>query len=128
MSAQEKQKQALQDYKDGKIDELGLAKKLGIPTKTKEEKQIAIQQVRDMTTGGHDYTFSVKTPGKALPFTGGVGIFIKSTRVTSGGKVQIPIDIRKEWGLQDGQTVHWFEKNGDIILVPSTPWRQGKER
>ena len=82
-----------------------------------------------MTTGGIDSTFSLKTPGKTpLPFIGGVGIFIGQTTVTSGGKTQIPVAIRNLWKIQDGQSVMWFDHNGDIVLVPSTPWRKGRVR
>ena len=130
MSREEKKRRkAFQDYADEKIDELQLAKKLGYPTETEEEKRIAIQRVRDMPTGGRDHTFSDKTPGKPpLPFMGGTGIFIAQTTVTSGGKTQIPVLIRNQWELKDGQSVMWFDHNGDIVLVPSTPWRKGKFR
>ena len=120
---------AFQDYADGKIDELKLARKLGFPTETKAEQVEAIQQIRDMTTGGRDSTFQQKAPGRQpLPFTGGAGIFIDKTKVTSGGKVQIPAAIRHLWQLKDGHEVYWYDKNGEIILVPSTPWRNPRLR
>ena len=130
MSREEKRKRkALQDYADEKIDDLQLAQKLGYPTETENEKAIAIQRVRDMTIGGSDTTLKPKKPGRPpLPFMGGTGIFIDQTTVTSGGKTQIPASIRKEWNLEDGQVVMWFDHNGDIVLVPSTPWRKGKFR
>ena len=130
MSTREnKRKQAFQDYADGKIDELKLAKILGFPIKTKNEQADSIRKIKDMTTGGSDPTFSEKKPGRTpLPFIGGTGIFIDKTTVTSGGKTQIPVAIRNKWKLQDGHVVYWFEKNGDIILVPSTPLRKGKFR
>ena len=112
-----RRRKAFQDYADGKIDELKLAKKLGFPTETEAEKVTAIQQIRDMTPG--------RSP---LPFTGGAGIFIDNTTVTSGGKTQIPAAIRNKWGLKDGDKLLWFNKNGEIIIVPSTPWREGKLR
>ena len=40
----------------------------------------------------------------------------------------IPVAIRNLWKIQDGQSVMWFDHNGDIVLVPSTPWRKGKLR
>ncbi len=124
-----RRRKAFQDYADGKIDELKLAKKLGFPTETEAEKVDAIQRIRDMTTGGRDHTFSTKEPGRPpLPFTGGTGVFIDNTTVTSGGKTQIPAAIRNKWQLNDGDKIYWFEKNGDIIIVPSTPWREGKLR
>ena len=130
MSREEKRRRkAFQDYADGNIDELKLARKLGFPTETEEEKADSIQRIRDMVIGGRDSSFSTKEPGRPpLPFTGGAGIFIGSTTVTSGGKIQIPVAIRNKWGLQDGHKVHWFDKNGDIITVPSTPWREGRLR
>ena len=130
MSSQEKKrKQAFQDYYDEKIDELGVAKILGFPTNTEADKAEAIQKIRDMTIGGRDHTLSTKKPGSPpLPFMGGTGIFIDKTTVTSGGKVQIPVSIRKELDLKDGHVVYWFEKNGEIILVPSTPWRNPRLR
>ena len=130
MSREEKiRKQAFQDYYEDKLDELGLAKILGFPTETEAEQADAIQRIRDMTTGGRDPTFSTKEPGRPpLPFPGGTGIFIDKTTVTSGGKTQIPVAIRRKWELQDGHQVYWFEKNGDIIIVPSTPWRKGRLR
>jgi len=119
MSREEKRrKQAFQDYYEGKIDELKLAKILGFTIKTDAEQADAIQRIRDMATP--------QNPPR--PFTGGAGILIDTTTVTSGGKVQIPVAIRKLWGLKDGHKVHWFDKNGDIITVPSTPWRKGRLR
>jgi len=117
MSHEAKRRKAFQDYFEGNLDELGLAKKLGFPTKTKVEQADAIQKIRDMTTPQN-------TP---RPFPG-VGIFIDNTTVTSGGKTQIPIQIRKMWKLKDGDKIHWYAKNGDIIIVPSTPWRKGRLR
>ena len=130
MSREAKRRQkAFKDYADEKIDELKLAKKLGFPTETEAEQVDAIQKIRDMTTGGRDSTFQPKTPGRPpLPFTGGAGVFIDNTTVTSGGKTQIPAAIRNKWRLKDGDKIHWFDKNGDIIIVPSTPWREGKLR
>ena len=112
-----RRRKAFQDYYEGKIDELGLARKLGFPTKTKKEQKESEQKILDMTPE--------RSP---LPFTGGAGIFIDSTKVTSGGKTQIPAVIRNNWGLKDGDKLLWFNKNGDIIMVPSTPWRQGRLR
>ena len=124
-----RRKQAFQDYYEGNLDELGLAKKLGFSTETEAEKADSIQKIRDMTTGGRDYTLQQKQPGRSpLPFTGGAGIFIDNTTVTSGGKTQIPAAIRNKWRLKDGDKIHWFDKNGDIIIVPSTPWRKGRLR
>ena len=130
MSREEKRRRkAFQDFADEKIDELKFAKILGFPTETDVEKAEAIQRIRDMTTGGRDPTFQPKAPGRPpLPFTGGAGIFIDKTKVTSGGKVQIPAAIRHLWHLTDGHEVYWYDKNGDIIMVPSTPWREGKLR
>ncbi len=130
MSREEKRRRnAFQDYYEGKLDELGLAKKLGFPTKTKKERKESEQKILDMTTGGRDSTFQPKSPGRPpLPFTGGTGVFIDNTTVTSGGKTQIPAAIRNKWQLKDGDKIHWFEKNGDIIIVPSTPWREGRLR
>lgn len=113
-----RRRKAFQDYADGRIDELKLAKTLGYPTETKAEQVDAIQRIRDMTTP--------QNPPR--PFTGGTGVFIDNTTVSSGGKTQIPAAIRNMWKLKDGDKLHWFEKNGDIIMVPSTPWRKGRLR
>ena len=118
MSHEAKRRKAFQDYYEDKLDELGLAQILGFPTETEPEQAESIQKIRDMITPQN-------TP---RPFTGGVGIFIGSTKVTSGGKTQIPAAIRKLWGLKDGHLLRWFDKNGDIIIVPSTPWRKGRLR
>ena len=127
MSHEAKRRKAFQDYAEGKIDELKLAKKLGFKTETKAEQAESIQRIRDMTTGGRDPTFQQKQPGRPpLPFTGGVGIPIDNITVTSGGKTQIPSEIRRMWKLKDGDKIYWFEKYGDIIIVPSTPWRKGR--
>ena len=129
MSHEAKRRKAFQDYYEGNLDELKLAKKLGFPTKTKAEQEDSIQKILDMTTGGRDPTFQPKEPGRPpLPVTGGAGIFIDNTTVTSGGKTQIPAAIRNKWRLKDGDKIHWFDKNGDIIIVPSTPWREGRLR
>ena len=118
MSHDAKRRKAFQDYYEGNLDELGLAKKLGFPTETEPEQINAIQAIRDMATP--------QNPPR--PFTGGAGIFIDNTTVTSGGKTQIPAAIRNKWRLKDGDKIHWYEKDGDIIIVPSTPWRQGRLR
>jgi len=118
MSHDAKRRKAFKDYYEGKLDELGLAKKLGFPTATEQEQINAIQAIRDMTTP--------QNPPR--PFTGGAGIFIDNTTVTSGGKTQIPAAIRNKWRLKDGDKIHWYEKDGDIIIVPSTPWRKGRLR
>ena len=129
MSRKAKRRKAFKDYASGKIDELKLAKILGFPTETEEEQADSIRKILDMTTGGRDSTFQLKQPGRPpLPFTGGVGIPIDNTTVTSGGKTQIPSEIRRMWQLKDGDKIYWFEKDGDIIIVPSTPWRKGRLR
>ena len=129
MTQDAKTKKGFKDYAEGKIDELKLAKILGFPTETEAERKESIQKIEDMTTGGRDLTLQPKAPGRPpLPFTGGVGIFIDNTTVTSGGKTQIPSQIRKMWKLKDGDKIYWFDKNGDIIIVPSTPWRKGRLR
>jgi len=132
MSREAKRKRkAFQDYHEGKLDELGLAKKInfGFPMETEAEKADVIQRIRDMTTGGRDHTFSTKEPGRPpRPFTGGTGVFIDNTTLTSGGKTQIPAVIRNMWKIKDGDKLHWFQKNGDIVIVPSTPWREGRLR
>ena len=126
-----RRRKAFQDYYEGKLDELGLAKNInfGFPMETEAEKADVIQRIRDLTTGGRDSTLQQKAPGRPpLPFTGGTGVFIDNTTVTSGGKTQIPAAIRNKWQLKDGDKIYWFEKNGDIIIVPSTPWRNPRLR
>jgi len=129
MSQDAKTKKGFKDYAEGKIDELKLAKILGFPTETEAKRKESIQKIEDMTTGGRDHTFQPKAPGRPpRPFTGGVGTFIGNTTVTSGGKTQIPAAIREMWKLKDGDIVLWFEKNGDIIIIPDAPWRHGRMR
>lgn len=39
------------------------------------------------------------------------------TKVHSNGRVQIPIDVRKELGLSDGDKVCWFQDSQGRVFI-----------
>jgi len=42
---------------------------------------------------------------------------INITKVHSNGRVQIPIEIRKELKLSDGDKVYWFQDSQDRVFI-----------
>ena len=46
---------------------------------------------------------------------------LQSSIVTVKGQIVIPIEIRQKIGIRKGTRVFLEEKNGDIIVHPSTP-------
>lgn len=111
--------QAMRDWSQGKIDDLQLAVALGYPTQTPQEQDIALQRVRDLTTGGRDPTFQPKAPGApAAPFGGARGTLIGMTQLHGGGRVQVPAAIRRQLGLRDGHNVFWYELRGRYYISP----------
>ena len=42
---------------------------------------------------------------------------INITKVHSNGRVQIPIEIRKELELSDGDKVYWFQDSQDRVFI-----------
>ncbi len=40
--------------------------------------------------------------------------------VTTKGQVVIPSKIRKKMGIRNGTRIHFFEREGEIIIVPLT--------
>lgn len=113
-----------------KITDLQLATMLGYPVGTEQEQKIALQRIRDLTTGGRDYTFQEKVAGAPAPAFGGAkGNLVDMTTMHSGGRVQVPAQIRRQLGLQDGQNVFWYELGGRYFISPrelSTTYQRGK--
>ncbi len=51
------------------------------------------------------------------------------TEIHSNGRVQVPVEIRRMWGVQDRDNVYWFIDGDDVILrakPESKPWRKAK--
>ena len=46
---------------------------------------------------------------------------MKKSVVTVKGQVVIPSRIRKKYGIKKGTTVHFYDNEGEIKLVPLTP-------
>lgn len=42
---------------------------------------------------------------------------INITKVHSNGRVQIPIEIRKDMGLSDGDKVYWFQDSLGRVFI-----------
>lgn len=115
--------QAIQDYADEKIDELTLAQVLGYPVDTPKNQAIAIQRIRDFTAGAKP------VPERERKHKGAEGRLVNITTIHGDGRTQIPFEIRRDLGLQDGHKVFWYEKNGEIIIRTSeirTAWREGR--
>lgn len=121
---------AWKDWAEGKIPDLQLAKRLGYPVGTEQEKEIALQRIRDFTTGGRDHTFQEKVAGAPAPAFGGAkGNLVDMTTMHSGGRVQVPAQIRKQLGLQDGNNVFWYEIKGRYFISSrelSITYQRGK--
>ena len=118
--------QALTDWANERIDELGVAVAFGFDVSTPEAQAEAIQRVRDMIVGGQN--LGAKSAA-ARPFTGGMGAIVGLTQVHSGGRTQIPAQIRQAMGLQDGDNLVWYEKDARyyITTVGEIPyWDKGK--
>jgi len=118
--------QALSQWAADQIDDLGLAVAMGFDVSTPQAQAEAIQRVRDMTVGGQD--LGAKSAA-SRPFTGGMGAIVGLTQVHSGGRTQIPAQIRQAMGLQDGDNLVWYEKDARyyITTVAEIPyWDKGK--
>jgi AbrB family looped-hinge helix DNA binding protein len=46
---------------------------------------------------------------------------MESSVVTTKGQVVIPSKLRNKYKIKNGTHVHFFDKNGEIVLVPLTP-------
>jgi AbrB family looped-hinge helix DNA binding protein len=40
--------------------------------------------------------------------------------VTTKGQVVIPSKIRRKFGIRSGTRIHFYEKNGEILMIPLT--------
>ncbi len=40
--------------------------------------------------------------------------------VTTKGQVVIPSKIRRKFGIRNGTRIHFYEKNGEIMMLPLT--------
>ena len=121
---------AWKNWSEGKITDLQLAKMLGYPVDTEQEQKIALQRIKDLTTGGRDHTFQEKVAGAPAPAFGGAkGNLVDMTTMHSQGRVQVPAQIRRQLGLQDGLNVFWYELGGRYFISPrelSTTYQRGK--
>lgn len=45
----------------------------------------------------------------------------QSAKLVSGGRLQVPVDLRRELGIADGDTVVMEVKDGSLVI---TPYRQ----
>jgi AbrB family looped-hinge helix DNA binding protein len=45
---------------------------------------------------------------------------MKLSKVTSGGRVTIPVELRKKYNLKPGTRVHFEELNNGIKIIPLT--------
>lgn len=121
---------AWKDWAEGKLTDLQFASKLGYPVATKLKQEIALKRITDLTTGGRDHTFKEKIAGAPAPAFGGAkGKLIDMNIMHSQGRVQVPAQIRRELGLQDGHNVFWYELGGRYFISPrelSTTYQRGK--
>ena len=115
---------------EGESLDLQLAKRLGYPVGTEEEREIALKRITDLTRGGRDHTFQEKIAGAPAPAFGGAkGRLIDMNMMHSSGRVQVPAQVRRELGLQDGHNVFWYELGGRYFISPrelSTTYQRGK--
>ena len=118
------------DWAEGKITDIQLAKRLGYPVGTEQEQKIALQRIKDLTTGGRDHTFKEKVAGAPAPAFGGAkGNLVDMTTMHSNGRVQVPAQIRRQLGLQDGHNIFWYELGGRYFISSrelSTTYQRGK--
>jgi len=121
---------AWKNWAEGKITDLQLATMLGWPVGTEEEQKIALRRIGDFTTGGRDHTFREKVAGVPAPAFGGAkGNLVDMTTMHSNGRVQVPAQIRRQLGLQDGHNIFWYELGGRYFISSrelSTTYQRGK--
>ncbi len=121
---------AWKNWAEGKITDLQLAAALGYDVSTEEKQRIALQRIKDLTTGGRDHTFQEKVAGAPAPAFGGAkGNLVGMTTMVGNGRVQVPAQIRRQLGLQDGHNVFWYELGGRYFISPrelSTTYQRGK--
>lgn len=102
---------------EGRVIDLQFAKMLGYPVATKQEQEIALMRIKDLTIGGRDHTFQEKVAGAPAPAFGGAeGTLVDMTTMHSQGRVQVPAQIRRELGLQDGDNVFWYRLEGRYFV------------
>lgn len=41
---------------------------------------------------------------------------VATTKIFGNGETYIPVDIRKKYGIKNGDKVVWYEEDGKIIL------------
>ncbi len=46
---------------------------------------------------------------------------MEASTVTIKGQVVIPSKMRRKFGIKNGTRVHFYERSGEICLVPVTP-------
>lgn len=46
---------------------------------------------------------------------------METTTVTVKGQVVIPSKLRRKYGIKNGTKIFFYEKSGEICLVPITP-------
>jgi len=45
---------------------------------------------------------------------------METSTVTIKGQIVIPAKLRRKYGIKNGTRIHFYEKNGEIIIVPVT--------
>jgi hypothetical protein len=96
---------ALTRYAREEIDELTVAREMGMSLGSDHERLMAIQSVRNLTSGHATSQDKAITPNPH-------GI----TTVHGDGRTQIPKKIREYLNVEDGSYVFWYEVNGMIVL------------
>lgn len=45
---------------------------------------------------------------------------METSTVTIKGQIVIPAKLRRKYGIKNGTRIHFYEKNGEIIIIPVT--------
>jgi len=116
----------IQMWHEGKVDDLAVARGLGLPTDTPEHTKTSLMSVKNLLQKGADTTLRAETmTGTSMRVA--PPILVAVTKVYGDGRTQIPAEIRVTWAVKDEDFVFWYRQGDNIILAPQSqmaPHRQ----
>ena len=113
-------------WREGKIDDLAVARGLGLPTDTPEQIKSSLRSVANLLQKGADTSLSADTMVGAT-MRESPPILVGVTKIHGDGRTQIPATIRGIWGVKDEDFVFWYRQGDHVLLAPQSytaPHRQ----